>query len=101
MRAGPAVALASLLSSGLLDRPAQAADVEYGAYLAQECTSCHQNNVEKPGIPQIFGLPMDYFIQALNWYKDGARDNATMQVIARSLDDEQIAALAAYYAVHE
>lgn len=77
---------------------ARAGDVEYGAYLAQECSSCHQINVNRPGIPQIAGLPADYFIQALDWYKEGARDNATMRTIARSLDEEQIAALAAYYA---
>lgn len=80
-----------------LDRLGHAADVEYGAYLAQECASCHQNTVENAGIPKIAGLPKDYFIQALSWYKKGVRDNITMQTIARSLDDEQIAALAAYY----
>lgn len=75
-----------------------AGDVEYGAYLAQECSACHHINVKKPGIPHIVGLPMDYFIAALSGYKAGARDNSTMQTIARSLDDEQIAALAAYFA---
>ena len=89
-----------LLPLGLLlaALPASAGDVEYGAYLAQECSSCHQIHVTKPGIPQIAGLPADYIIQALSWYKEGARENATMRTIARSLDDEQIAALAAYYA---
>jgi cytochrome c len=79
-------------------RPGLAADIEYGAYLAQECSSCHAKNSNASGIPDIAGLPMDYFIQALSWYKEGARENATMQTVARSLDDEQIAALAAYYA---
>jgi cytochrome c len=79
-------------------RSGLAADVEYGAYLAQECTSCHSKNSNSSGIPHIAGLPMDYFIQTLSWYKEGTRENATMQTIARSLDDEQIAALAAYYA---
>lgn len=78
--------------------PAVAGDPEYGAYLAQECSSCHQNNIEKSEIPKIGGLPVDYFIQALLWYKDGTRENVTMQAVARSLDDEQIAALAAYFA---
>lgn len=78
--------------------PVQAGDPEYGAYLAQECSSCHQKNGEKVEIPKIGGLPVDYFIQALLWYKDGTRENVTMQAVARSLDDEQIAALAAYFA---
>jgi cytochrome c553 len=50
------------------------------------------------GIPNIIGLPMDYFIAAMMAYKEGERAHATMQSIVRSLDDAQIAALAAYYA---
>jgi cytochrome c len=75
-----------------------AADVEYGAYLAQDCSSCHQKNINSTGIPEIAGLPRDYFISALRAYKEGQRDHSTMQMIARSLDDEQVKALAAYYA---
>jgi cytochrome c len=73
-------------------------DVEYGAYLAQDCSSCHRKNISSPGIPEIAGLPADYFIQALKAYKEGERDHSTMQMIARSLDEEQVRALAAYYA---
>lgn len=90
-----------LLLVALALRSGNAGDVEYGAYLAQECSSCHHIHVQKPGIPHIVGLPADYFIEALSLYKEGARDNATMQTIARSLDDEQIAALAAYFAQEE
>lgn len=88
----------SLILAPLAIRPGTAGDIEYGAYLAQECSSCHHIHVTKPGIPHIIGLPADYFIEALTEYKEGARDNATMQTIARSLDDEQIAALAAFFA---
>ena len=90
--------ISGLFLAALEARPGNAGDVEYGAYLAQECSSCHHIHVQKPGIPHIVGLPTDYFIAALSGYKEGARDNATMQTIARSLDDEQIAALAAYFA---
>ncbi len=75
-----------------------AGDVEYGAYLAQDCSSCHQKNTDSAGIPKITGLPADYFISALKAYKEGQRDHSTMQMIARSLDDEQVRALAAFYA---
>ena len=75
-----------------------AGDVEYGAYLAQDCSSCHQKNINSPGIPEIAGLSTDYFISSLKAYKEGKRDHSTMQMIARSLDDEQVRALAAYYA---
>ena len=88
------VAVALVASPG----PAHGGDIEYGAYLAQDCSSCHQNNSHVAGIPEIAGLPTDYFISALMAYIDGQRDHSTMRMIARSLDAEQIAALAAYYA---
>ena len=94
--------LASLVSPVIADTVEDGAgDVEYGAYLAQECSACHHIHVTKPGIPHIVGLTTDYFIETLNLYKEGARDNTTMQTIARSLDDEQIAALAAFFAQEE
>jgi cytochrome c553 len=94
--ARPAVVLLAIAN---LAAPALASgDVEYGAYLAQECSSCHHINKDNLGIPNIVGLPMDYFIAAMTAYKEGERAHATMQSIVRSLDDEQIAALAAYYA---
>ena len=34
----------------------------------------------------------------MNAYKKGERDNKAMVSVAKSLDDEQIAALAAYFA---
>ena len=92
-----AAALAVALAGGV-GLSAAAGDVEYGAYLAQDCSSCHRNNTDNAGIPNIAGLPMDYFTRALNAYKVGERDHPTMQMIARSLDDEQVAALAAFYA---
>jgi len=96
---GRPLALVGLLSAVLATAgPAGAGDIEYGAYLAQDCSSCHQKNTNKPGIPEIAGLPMDYFISALKAYTEGQRDHSTMRMIARSLDAEQVAALAAYYA---
>ncbi len=95
---GRTLALALLLGATTALPNAAAGDVEYGAYLAQDCSSCHRNNEDIAGIPPIAGLPTDYFISALTAYKEGERDHSTMRMIARSLDDEQVAALAAYYA---
>lgn len=96
---GRLFACVGLLSTMLATAgPAGAGDIEYGAYLAQDCSSCHQNNSNSGGIPKITGLPTDYFISALKEYIDGQRDHSTMRMIARSLDAEQVAALAAYYA---
>lgn len=75
-----------------------AADIAYGEYLAAECIACHRTAVDEGAIPAIAGLPAQYFINALRDYRAGRRSNPVMQNLARSLDDEQIEALAAYFA---
>ena len=78
--------------------PAGAADLAYGEYLASECVTCHRAAVDEGVIPAIVGLPRSYFVSALRDYRAGRRDNVVMQNVARSLDDDQIEALAAYFA---
>jgi cytochrome c553 len=46
----------------------------------------------------LAGLSEDVLYKALKDYRDGKRQNATMQGIAGALDDQKIADLAAYYA---
>lgn len=73
-------------------------DPAFGEYLAGECVTCHQQSGEGASIPPIRGLPADYTVQALVEYKLGARDNNVMKLMAARLGDEEIAALAAYFA---
>jgi cytochrome c553 len=77
--------------------PAVAGDIEYGAYLASDCTSCHRPGGER-GIPPIAGLPQGAIAEAMRQYREGERRNPTMQSVARSLGPEEIEALAAYFA---
>ena len=72
-------------------------DPEYGAYLAGECTTCHQPDGADQGIPSIAGWPLDDFVIALHAYKRGKRVHPVMQLVAGRLSDEEIAALAAYF----
>ena len=44
-----------------------------------------------------WGILIGYIAQALQAYKSGARANATMRAIAATLNEKEIAALAAYY----
>ena len=53
------------------------------------------------GIPRIVGLPEREFIAALAAYKTGTRDNPVMRNIAGRLTDEEIAALAAFFAAQK
>lgn len=73
-------------------------DREWGNYLASECTTCHQRDGSARGIPSITNWPEDRFVVAMHAYKEGLRPHDVMQGIARRLSDEEIAALAAYFA---
>jgi len=72
-------------------------DAEYGEYLSSECTSCHQSSGADKGIPAITGWPQPDFVIALRAYKKGHRPHPVMQMIAKRLSEEEIAALAAYF----
>ena len=70
---------------------------EYGEYLAGECTSCHRDGANET-IPPIVGYDPESFIVLLESHKNGERDNQAMVSVAKSLDEEQIKALAVYFA---
>ena len=72
-------------------------DPEYGEYLSAECTTCHQASGADEGIPSITNWPREDFVVALHAYKNAHRPHPVMQLIARNLSDEEIAALAAYF----
>lgn len=73
-------------------------DRDYGEYLAAECTTCHQVSGDDAGIPAIIGWMPEDFVVAMHAYRQGLRPHPVMQMMAQRLDDEQIAALAAYFA---
>jgi len=72
--------------------------VAYGRHLSGECTTCHRLDGEDKGIPSITGWKIEDFVNTLGFYKSGERKNPAMNSVAQSLDDEQIAALAAFFA---
>ena len=69
----------------------------YGRHLAQECTGCHRLDGVDNGIPSILGWDAERFMMTLRFYQAGARTNPVMVSVAKSLDEEQLNALAAYY----
>lgn len=75
-------------------------DVAYGEYLSSECLTCHQSQGSSQGIPPISGWPEKQFVLAMHAYKQKLRTNPVMQMMAGRLADEEIAALAAYFASH-
>lgn len=72
-------------------------DPEYGEYLASECLTCHQQDGTSDGIPSITLWPTEDFVVAMHAYKNKLRPHPVMQMMASRLNDEEIAALAAYF----
>ncbi len=97
---GKAGSMANSDKTELLGASASAleGDPEYGEYIAGECVTCHQISGKEDGIPSITGWPKENFIHALVEYKNKLRANPVMQTVTSRLGDEEMAALAAYFA---
>jgi cytochrome c553 len=91
-------ALAALASLAIIGSAQAAGDVAAGKAKAAGCAGCHGANGQ--GVapnPALAGKNEDQFIQAMKDYKSGKRDNAVMKGLASSLNDQDIANVAAYY----
>jgi cytochrome c553 len=67
------------------------------------CIGCHSIADYKTAFPEVYRVPMiagqnaKYIENALNEYKKGERSHPTMDAVAGSLSDQDIADIAAYY----
>jgi len=89
--------LGILLAVVVTATPSRGADAELGRYLSSECTTCHRPESHST-IPNIHGLAESTFAEVVKAYRDKRLDNPVMQNVAGRLSDEDIAALAAYFA---
>ncbi|MEP6607904.1 MAG: c-type cytochrome [Burkholderiaceae bacterium] len=68
------------------------------------CIGCHSIPGYQASFPLVYRVPMiggqnqAYIESALKAYRQGARNHPSMTAVAKGLSDEQIAAVAAYYA---
>ena len=95
------VALAAFVSLGATSMSALSDDAKreaYGRHLARECTSCHRIDGVDNAIPSIVGWPTDAFAATMKFYRDGTRTNPVMMSVASSLSEEQVQALATFFA---
>jgi cytochrome c len=74
-------------------------DIELGRYLSRECVTCHRSAQATPTIPNIFGMAADTMTDVIKAYRERKLNNAVMQGIAGRLKDDEIEALAAYFAI--
>ena len=70
------------------------------AMLAHTCAGCHGTHGASngPAAPTIGGLSEDYMIEVMEAYKSGDRASTIMGRIAKGYSDEEIAAMAKFYA---
>ena len=86
-----------LVAAGSAVADDKAAQIAYGEHLSGECTTCHRIDGTDNGIPSIIGWPAEAFVAVLVSYRDGERTNQAMMSVAKSLDEQQMKALAAYF----
>ena len=78
---------------------ASAGDVAAGKTKSAMCAGCHGANgiSTVPTYPNLAGQKEAYLIVTLKGFRDGTRQNATMNPMAKPLSDADIDNLAAYY----
>ncbi len=75
-------------------------DAAAGAAKATTCAACHgaKGIAVAPTFPNLAGQSATYLYVQLRAFKDGARDNAVMQPLAKALSDQDMRNLAAHFA---
>jgi cytochrome c553 len=93
-------AAASLSATlALVTGPAVAGDAAQGKRKAMSCQACHgaQGLSMRDDAPSIAGQSEFYLLKALREFREGKRENEMMSVVARTLTDDEIGDLAAYF----
>lgn len=92
----------ALVVGGVFPAGALAGDPDAGRSVAGMCRTCHglDGVARIPIAPHIGGEPEGYLAAQLTAFRDGTREHEMMSVVARSLSDQQIADVSAWYASH-
>ena len=92
----PVLASALLLAGMAEGGPAWAADAPPGA---SSCTGCHAaKKIPDSVIPRIAGRKAADIATAMREYRSGAWPSSVMGRIAKGFDDQQVDAIAAWFA---
>jgi cytochrome c553 len=94
------LSIAIIMMSSLAIGPSHAADMNAGKAKAMVCAGCHgSDGVSKnPMFPSLAGQTSTYLDKQLKHFRDGSRENPTMNALAKDLNDNEIENLAAYFA---
>ena len=102
-RALAVAAAAAALAFGLPLRAAEG-DPAAGVQKKAMCEGCHGKEGYRTAYPTVYSAPKlggqvpSYLVKALQDYRSGARQHPSMNGVAATLTDQDIADLAAYYA---
>ena len=71
-----------------------------GLMAAQTCAGCHgtQGYIKHSAYVPLAGMPRERFINAMRSFADGARPATLMGPLARAFTEDEIAAMADYFA---
>jgi sulfide dehydrogenase cytochrome subunit len=65
------------------------------------CTGCHPRSGGDPVLPQFSGRSANDIVAAMNAFRSGKRPATVMDRIAKGYSDDEIAAIAAWYAAQK
>lgn len=90
--------ICSVLMLGMISS-AQAGDAAAGKAKAMTCAACHGPTGISPNDiwPNLAGQKEGYLVKQIKAFRDGERNDPMMAPMVKSLSDEDIANLAAYY----
>jgi sulfide dehydrogenase cytochrome subunit len=79
---------------------ARAEDPQLARNLAAVCANCHGTDGHARGdlIKPLAGMPADRMVTALAGFRSGARPATVMHQIAKGFSDDQVKAIATYFA---
>lgn len=78
----------------------QAQDAHLGRNLAATCANCHGTNGQVRGdtVTALAGMPAQRLVEKFNAFKTGALPATIMHQISKGYTDDQVKAIAAYFA---
>lgn len=97
------LATCAMAGSALAADAAPVGDVQAALSKTSMCIGCHGIKGYKASFPEVYHVPMiagqnaEYIVASLKEYASGARTFPTMEAIAQSLSEQDMADLAAYY----
>lgn len=93
------VLIAAWAASAVIVSQSGFADTASGRMLGDTCAGCHgTDGISKGSVASIHGTPKDQMISTMQAYKSGERPGTIMNRIAKGYSDEEIQAMAEYFA---